>query len=748
MAYQANPTALPFLNAAVISAGLAAYAWQRRRVATAPAFAAMMAGETAWALGMGIELLAADPRTKALGMDLTIVGKVIVPVGLLMFTLGYTGLQAWVTRRTVVLTCALPLTTVLLHWTNPWHHLFWKRLRVVASDGYLRAFGEYGPWFWVHAAYCYALMALSIFLLARAFLQMTGVYRRQVALILFGAAAPWVVNAAYIAGLGPYRDLDLTATVFCLTGLAIVPGLLRYRILDLIPVARDAVVQGMREVVLVLDPMGRVVDLNLAAQRLLGRRAAEVVGGDAGRAFRDWPELVGRLAGLEEGTFEAAGAACDGGTLYEVGVTRLDDRGRGVGSVVVLRDISERRRAERERECRIEEQVARSEAEAAGRAKDRFLAALSHELRTPLTPALALATALLDDPSTPEGLRTALEAIRRNIELEARLIDDLLDVNRLGRGLVRLDREAVDVHALIEQALGICRADLLGKGLRVVTDLAADARVVDADPTRLLQVFWNLIKNAVKFTPPGGSLAVRSWNVAAADEAHGPPVLVVEVSDTGIGIEPALLPRVFEPFVQGEAAAGRRLGGLGLGLAIGRSVVEAHGGRIEAASAGPGRGSTFRVELPTTAAAPVAETQPRVEARNGGPPGRRARVLLAEDNEDTRTFLALILRQQGYQVRAAASLAQALEAAAAEEFDLVVSDIELGDGSGLELLGTIRATRPTPGVALSGFGSEDDVARSLAVGFSTHLTKPVDVRRLTAAIEEIMQPAGLAATRP
>jgi hypothetical protein len=231
----------------------------------------MMAGETAWALGVGLELVFADLPTKTLCLDLTIVGKVIVPVGLLVFALRYTGLQAWVTRHTVALACALPTATVLLHWTNPWHHLFWKRLSVAPGDGYLRAVGVYGPWFREHAAYCYALMALSILLLARSVPQMTGVYRRQVALILFGATAPWAVNAVYLAGLSPYPNLDLTAAVFCLTGLAIVPGLLRYRILDLIPVARDAVVQGMREAVLVLDPPGRIVDLNLAAQRLLGR---------------------------------------------------------------------------------------------------------------------------------------------------------------------------------------------------------------------------------------------------------------------------------------------------------------------------------------------------------------------------------------------------------------------------------------------------------------------------------------------
>ncbi|HMB03146.1 MAG TPA: histidine kinase N-terminal 7TM domain-containing protein, partial [Isosphaeraceae bacterium] len=337
------------LNAALITAGLAFYAWRRRKIPTATAFAAMMAGETAWAMGVGLELLFADLPTKVRCLDLAIVGKNSVPVGLLAFVLSYTGLQKWVTGRTLVLACVFPAATILLHWTDPWHHLYWSRREVAWVGGYAQIEGTRGPWFWMNVGYNYTLMALSVALLALSLPRMTGVYRRQVVLILFGALAPWVVNAIYFAGFSPYSGVDLTATVFCLTGLAIVPGLLRYRILDLIPVARDAVVQGMREAVMVLDPLGRIVDLNLSAQRLLGRPAAEVVGCDAARTFHDWPALAGRLEGLAEGTFEAPGSGADGGPLYEVSVTQLSERGRAAGWVIVLRDISERRRAELER---------------------------------------------------------------------------------------------------------------------------------------------------------------------------------------------------------------------------------------------------------------------------------------------------------------------------------------------------------------------------------------------------------------
>jgi PAS domain S-box-containing protein len=499
MRYQANPAALPFLIAALFSAGLAFYAWRRRKIPTAPPFAAMMAGEFAWALGVGLQQLFVDLPDKIHCLNLTIVGKDSVPVGLLVFVLVYTGRQEWVTGRTLALACVLPAASILLHWTNPWHHMFWSHLEVAPDGGYSRLVAARGPWFWAHAAYCYALMALSVALLALSLPKMTGVYRTQVVLILFGAMAPWVANAIYLAGYGPYPGLDLTATTFGLTGLAMVPGLLRYRILDLIPVARDAVVQGMREAVLVLDRLGRIIDLNLSAQRLLGQPAAKVLGAAAGRAFGAWPELAARMEDLAEGTFEVGGSGSCAGRLHEVSLARLSDRGQATGWVVVVRDISERARL-------IEEQVARAEAEANGRAKDRFLAVLSHELRTPLSPVLMAVTALLDGDEDP-GIRPTLEMIRRNVELEAHLIDDLLDLTRIDRGALRLETRTVDAHDAIVQAIQICRGEIAQAGIALEIVLAADEHHVEADPVRLQQIVWNLLRNATKFTPPAGRSA-------------------------------------------------------------------------------------------------------------------------------------------------------------------------------------------------------------------------------------------------
>jgi PAS domain S-box-containing protein len=736
MRYQANPAALPFLNAALISAGLAFYAWRRWKIPTAPAFAAMMAGEAAWALGVGLELLFADLPTKVGCLDLAIVGKNSVPVGLLVFVLSYTGQQKRVTGRTLVLACAFPAATILLHWADPWHHLYWSHREVAWVGGYARIEGTRGPWFWMNVGYNYALMALSVALLALSLPRMTGVYRRQVVLILFGALAPWIVNAIYQAGYSPYPGVDLTATVFSLTGLAIVPGLLRYGILDLVPVARDAVVQGMREAVLVLDRLGRIIDLNPSAQRLLGRPAAEVLGADAGRAFGAWPALAARLEGRAEGTFEVGGSGACADRCHEVSLARLVERGQAAGWVVVVRDISERKRAERERARLVEEQVARAEAEASGRAKDRFLAVLSHELRTPLTPVLMAVSALLDGDEAA-GLGPTLEMIRRNVELEARLIDDLLDVTRIGGGTLRLDTRTVDAHDAVRQAVHICLGEIEQCRIALTSDLTASEHHVEADPARLQQIIWNLVKNATKFTAPGGSIAVRSRNQPPPGPG-GRPRLVIEVTDDGAGIEAGALTRIFEPFEQGEVPSPRR-SGLGLGLTIGRSLAEAHGGRLTAASPGPGRGSTFLLELPTVArpadAKPPPGAAPSPPPRSGG-----LRILLVEDNRDTRMYLALVLCGRGHEVTAAERLSEARQAAADRPFDLLISDIELPDGTGLELMRELRR-RGLPGVAMSGYGSEEDVRASLGAGFAEHLTKPVDLTRLLAAVHRILAAA-------
>jgi len=389
------------------------------------------------------------------------------------------------------------------------------------------------------------------------------------------------------------------------------------------------------------------------------------------------------------------------------------------------------------------------EAEASSRAKDHFLATLSHELRTPLTPVLALVSALQRDERLPQDVQEDISIIFRNIELEARLIDDLLDITRIARGKLELQFDTLDIRPIILHAIKTCCAHEAAEKMIIChEELADETHTARVDAGRLTQVFWNLLKNAIKFTPPGGRIFVRSRR-----ELHeGSSWLTVEVQDTGIGITPDVLPRIFGAFVQGDRKITQQFGGLGLGLAISKAIMDAHGGTISAHSEGHDKGSTFSIRVPLCSPAEVTGV---VSKKSPAAPAQRDReapathLLLVEDHADTAHVMARMLRRSGFHVTVASCIAQGLaETAAAHEtvdangrthpIRLVISDLGLPDGSGTELMRELSENYHLPGIALSGFGMEDDVRRSEMAGFWRHLTKPVDFELLLANIREVL----------
>jgi signal transduction histidine kinase/CheY-like chemotaxis protein len=376
-----------------------------------------------------------------------------------------------------------------------------------------------------------------------------------------------------------------------------------------------------------------------------------------------------------------------------------------------------------------EVQAIRSKLEEANAAKDEFLAALSHELRTPLTPVLLTASAIAVDSSVPPALRADIETIRRNVELEARLIDDLLDITRIARGKLKIVPQVTDIHETIARAIDICEADTTAKPLRFSARCRAPHHFVNADAVRLQQIFWNLFRNAVKFTPDGGKVTVTTKNIGL--NSKKPASIVITVRDTGIGIAKKDLHRIFNAFEQASGEITRRFGGLGLGLTISKRLVELHGGTIAVASPGAGKGTLFSVTLPTIAAPALtaAAPAPGITARSVS-----LRILLVEDHEDTRRNMTRLLSALKHSVTPAHDAASALKQAAKSTFDLVISDIGLPDESGLELMKKLKARHKLRGICLSGYGMDEDIARSREAGFLEHLTKPINFERLEAAI--------------
>jgi two-component system CheB/CheR fusion protein len=317
--------------------------------------------------------------------------------------------------------------------------------------------------------------------------------------------------------------------------------------------------------------------------------------------------------------------------------------------------------------------------------------------------------------------------IRRNVELESQLIDDLLDLTRIAKDKLQLKFEQIDAHEAISNVAEICRMEAKARKLRIHLDLRAGAHHVTADVTKFQQIIWNLLKNAIKFTNENGEITISSSNPS-------PQVLTIIVQDTGIGIDPEIMERIFDPFEQGDRSFQRRFGGLGLGLAISKSLAQAHGGTLVAKSEGSERGSTFVLTMDT-----VARPQERlVEPEAVSTEPRALRILLVDDHQDTCTALERLLVRRGHLVAATHNVRSAMEAAARNPFDLLISDIALPDGTGMELMAYVRAMSGIRGIAISGFGMNGDIEKSLQAGFAEHLVKPIKLEKLEGAIDRVM----------
>jgi signal transduction histidine kinase len=364
----------------------------------------------------------------------------------------------------------------------------------------------------------------------------------------------------------------------------------------------------------------------------------------------------------------------------------------------------------------------------ANQAKDRFIAMLSHDLRTPLSPALLTAAEMVQDPALPESFRDDVKLILRNIESEVRMIDSLLDVTHIATGKLRLDLESLDAHELLQSSVEMCAPDALAKSVSLRMDLRATHTGLSGDATKLLQAICNLLKNAIKFSGPGGCVTVRTSD-------GGAQRLRIDINDTGIGISPEALPHIFDAFEQGDSAATQRFGGLGLGLAICDGIVKAHGGTVSAASDGAGKGSTMTMLLPLAADAKPVSHRESVAAKEGSQSALK--ILLVEDHEDSLRAMLRLLRRLGHEITTATGVTTALRAASESDFDLLISDLGLPDGTGLQLMKELLGKRPIKGIALTGYGMESDIQQTRQAGFQKHLTKPINLQELQAAIQEV-----------
>ncbi|WP_437878827.1 ATP-binding protein [Sorangium sp. So ce513] len=517
-------------------------------------------------------------------------------------------------------------------------------------------------------------------------------------------------------------------------------------------IAQEHSLDGFVTLWAVRGASGKIVDfrweyVNPAAASMLGHAPERLVGRDLLHTLPDEAaghDIFARCVGVAE-TGEPVDVEVPWGAearrrWFRIMIVQLEE-----GVAVHFGEITARKRVEEERAALFaSERRARADAEEANRLKDEFLATVSHELRTPLNAILGWSHLLQAKDAAPEQRERGLQAIERNARSQARLIEDILDVSRIITGRVRLDVHPIDPGAIVGAAVESLRPTADAKG--VALELAVEARDVRilGDATRLQQVFWNLVSNAVKFTPAGG--VVRASVAQRGRDLH------VEINDTGQGILPDFLPFVFDRFSQADSSTTRRHGGLGLGLAIVRHLVELHGGRASARSEGEGRGATFEVVLPVADPA-QAERDGRFRARHGsapdrappGAPARRidgVRVLVVDDEADAGEIAGSMLRELGGEPRVVCSAEEALRALVEFRPDILVSDLGMPHEDGFALMHKVRALPPDegsaiPAIAITAYARREDRQRALAAGFQVYLTKPIDAAALSEAVSSL-----------
>ncbi|HEX6190629.1 MAG TPA: PAS domain S-box protein [Pyrinomonadaceae bacterium] len=514
------------------------------------------------------------------------------------------------------------------------------------------------------------------------------------------------------------------------------------RLRDVTEIARRhlaSIVESSDDAIISKNLDGIIQSWNEAASRVFGYSADEVIGRHVTMLLptdrlNEESVIIEKICrGEPVDHFETVRRRKDG-SLIDVSLTISpikNQEGRVVGASKIARDITERRRAEAERDELLKrEHEARAEAEAANRLKDEFLATLSHELRNPLNAVVGYAEILLRSKETRhnELVVKAAETIRRNALAQTRLVSDLLDLSRLQMGKLSLEFQPVSLSTILTDAIDTVQDEANGKDISLSVAIETDV-VVEGDPIRLGQIAWNLLNNAVKFTPAGGKVSIEVKRVSNAAE--------FTVSDTGQGIGSDFLPHVFEIFRQGDASSVRRQGGLGIGLALVKQLAELHRGHVKVDSKGVGQGTTFTVTVP------LYETEHRVAMPNAATSPELLKgksILIVDDSRDTIDMLTKLLTLEGARVESAGSGKEALQIAGERSFDLIISDISMPEMDGYQLLKQIRSLasgESLPALALTGYGRSHDIARARAEGFADHLTKPIDINRFLRTVQRL-----------
>lgn len=731
--FQHTPYTIPLFLAALLPAIVAIYVWRSRDSPGGRPLFGLLVGASVWALAEAMQMASPTLETKLVFTRFVYFGIVAVPACWLIYAAQYTGRP--VTSRRWLLLAIEPLATLAMVWTSPSHNYYWQYIGVRDAGGFTVIAVDPGVGFWIHAVYSYVLLLVGAFYLLQSLFRSPHLYRRQLVAVVIAVAAPWMANALYIFRISPFPYLDLTPFAFILTGLSLAWGIFRFEFLELVPIARDVMIESMTSGIVVLEAHNRIADINPAARHSLGSEDENLIGRPVSDALPPLADLIDAHDPAERVSAEIELGEGDAVRHYDVRFTPITDRqGRLSGRLVALHDITVRKQAE------VELRRAKEEAESANRAKSAFLANMSHELRTPMNAIMGM-TDLVLETDLPQEERQYLTTARSSAGHLLGLLDELLDLSRIEAGQLLLENLPFAVRPLVHEVIDQLRLRAEEKHLDLSFEVSDDvpARVV-GDPTRVRQILVNLIGNAIKFTE-AGSISV---GVAVADDCEeGSVCLHFRVQDTGIGIPADRVERVFETFVQADVSTTRRYGGSGLGLSISKLLVEMMGGSIWVESQ-DGVGSTFHFTTKFTAAAQpeeVPEASP--DAQTSAVERRNLHVLVAEDVRANQHLVMALLKAQGHSSVCVVSGREAVEAVEREKFDLVLMDVQMPEMSGLEATEEIRKREAgtdvhLPIIALTAHAMSGDRHRFLEAGMDDYVSKPIKRQELFDTIDRLL----------
>ncbi len=533
-----------------------------------------------FSLGMVLQLTSVELSAQILATNIQYVGLVILPVAWFIFSLRYTGHDKWLTNRNYLLLAIIPIVTVVLAWTNSYHSLMWEGRHLGNSGPFLIIVKTYGPWFWVHTSYSYVLIMLGVLVLVQRLFRPPRLYRMQSIALLISVIVPLGWNIVYVFNLTSLYRIDLTPSAFTVSGVAIAWGLYRLRLFDIIPIAHETIMEGMKDGVIVLDPLNRLVDMNRIAERIIDYSVPKAIGRSVDHVLSSQPKLVELIYGLTEESSDIVVGIGGKKRYYGVHISILQDhRYHHRGRLVVLHDLTEHRLIEAERKEFEDKAHLASRLSTVG----KMAAGIAHEISNPLATVRGYADLLLKR-NIPDEIKEDLEIINRGAKSAANILDKLLTFS----GNLSIEWEIVDINRILEVVIGFRKHSLLDNNIEVIKQFDRNLPETIADSGQIQEVFLNLIINAedAMIESNGkGRLVIKTETIDNN--------IRVRIEDDGVGISEENIGRIFDPFFTTKEVGK----GTGLGLSICHGIITEHGGRIYAEN-NVGKGAAFVIELP------------------------------------------------------------------------------------------------------------------------------------------------------